>query len=357
MADQTQTVDNGGEAPPANGPAPAAPASVAGDHYTGDPSVPDRSDQLMEVFGLEGDWEGALDASIAKLSSAAADGVGAPPPPAAPAAEGEPGASVPAPATPAAPTAGAPPTPQSEPAAPAAAPAASAPAAPDNELATLKAQVQALSQQLAATQAAPQASQAAPAASPPTSEQTLTPEKLLDYSSVAIHPSVFQAMESDDPTQRQAALHHIIQSTAKLAHERVMAHVDIILGERLQEFGQTQQVNSQQKQMLEDYYGAFPDHNDPLNRLIVAQEAQAMFTENPTLGWSNETRNALGARVNAKLGKVAAPAEPDPNPAQPQPATPAPAKPAAMTGATTRPAQNGNGKSGAEEMLDILSSF
>lgn len=343
-----------------------------GDAAQADPDLPNQSDPILEVFGLEGDWSEAMRGVEARSASPGGKEGQASAPQAAPAAEGAPESLAPAPAAPvvapggpAPPPAGVSQPPQPElggqPAQPAS--AATAPAAvPPSEVQALKAQVQALQALLerqGATSATPAGGPApAPAQAPGGADAQPTAEQLMDYR-VPIPNDVLNAINSEDPNQVAAGIHHLVNNFAKLTHQRVMQHVDQLVHERLAQQSSTQAISSQQQEMMRDYYGQFPAHDDPLNRVVVAMEAQAMWAEQPALAWSAETRNALGARVNAKLGLAAQPQVTQPGqvqqPAQTNGGTP-PGKPAAMTEATTRPSA-GEDKSSGQTIRNILEAL
>lgn len=368
---EQQPVTNGGEAPPAAGqgpiPTPAPPVGEGGGGDSGqpDPNLPDHSDTILEAFGLEGDWGAAMSAAEARLAGPGArEGQASATPSGASAAEGGSEASA-TPAPPASPPqqpAGVSQEPQSAPGATpaAAAPAPAAPASsgttPEPTVQALKAQVDALQallarQQPSGTGAAPttQPSPPAPASAP----GMPTPEELQDYSQVGIPADVLAAIDSEDANQRAAGIRHLVTSMAKLTHARVMQHVDQVVQSRLADAQAQQQVTTQQQEMMRDYYSAHPLHDSPANRIVVAMEAQAMWQENPALAWSQATRDALGARVNAKLGLGSQPTQVQPSPSN---GAAAPQKPAAMTGASTRPQKSRQEEAG-QEMVNILSAL
>lgn len=351
-------------------PPEEASKPTAGEPFAPDPEVPDNSAAIMDVFGLEGDWAAGKTGAEANLSGQSADG-GAPAE-SAPAAEG--GEVAPVPASPAAaqpaaqppqPDVGASQQPQpGQPAAqPAASPAAPAPTPPasaaGSELETLKAQVQAL-QQLLQAQSSVQPGGAQPSTSSPGGatqpSEMPTPEQLMDYR-LGIHDTVLDALNSEDAGVRANGLHHLVNNLGKAVHSRVIAHVDQLVAAKLQNYGHEQQQTQQQAEMQRDYYTAFPDHGEPLTRLVVAQEANVMWQADPTLVWNEATRNALGERVNIKLGRAAIPQVPAEPAAQPNGNGAAPpAKPAAQMGATNRAGDQGKPDAG-QEMVDILGAF
>lgn len=320
--------------------------------YRPDPAVQDNSGAIMDVFGLEGDWNEGLRASEAKLSGTGQTGSGeVPAPGAAPAADGgqpaPPAPSQPAP-TPAAPAAGQP-----------AQPAPAQPAAPTNEVETLRAQVAAMEATIRAFQSSQQPSATAQPAQPagqPAQPSQLPPvEQLVDYR-FSIPADVAAAIDSEDPNQRHAGLSHLISSVAQNVHARALLHVQHLLNDRFARYDSERAQLTERQQIEQDYYSAFPQHMEGLNRYLVHAEAQAMWAENPTLAWGPAARDALGARVNAKLGIAATPQSQADGSGQ-QPPTPAPSAPAPMLGTGTRPAVPGGAPTGGEGITAILSAF
>lgn len=336
---------------------------VMGEHgaFESDASVPDQSADIMDIFGLSAD----LGEAPASANADGGEGGGmAPAPPAHSAAEGEPGQHPPTtpapPQTPSPPAVAPPSPPQAQPPAPpqggAATPGAAQPD-PAAELQTLRAQVDALTRQLTAQPPqSPQGGGQPANTGQPSQPQELEPEiqQLRDYR-LAIPDDVATAIFSDDPAVARQGMSHLVNSLGKIVHERVIKEADRLVEQRLTNYGATQQHAQQQAEMQRDYFTHFKDHEDPAIRLIVAQQAQAMWTEQPTLPWNEASRNALGARVNALLGRSAA-QPPAPGAAPPPPAPPAPA-PAPQMGGSTRPPGSSNGGDQGNEISNILASL
>lgn len=302
-----------------------------------DPHVPDHGDDIMEAFGLSEDM-----GSTSNSGDSSSDG-GASPSPAASAAEGSEGQTTPT----------TPSTPQTQPGeegdrtqAPAQAPAQqpTPPAAPapqqpavDPNVQALQAQVQALIQQNAQLLQAQQQQPAqgagtqAPQQGPGVAQGQPEADPALNYN-LAIPDDVAGAIFNEDAGVAKRGLEHLINNFGRIVHQRVTEQVDRIVEQRLQGYQQQQELTTQQQQMQDDYYANFKDHNDPGIRVIVAQEAQAMWAENPSLPWDENSRNTLGTRVNTRLGRVVPQTGQVPAPAP----TPVPT-PAAQMGASTRP--------------------
>jgi len=220
------------------------------------------------------------------------------------------------PAAPAAPAAAAPPA--AAPALPGiqepAAPAAAVPAAPDAlKLASLEATVQALQAQLA-QRAAP----AAPAAEVPAAP-LVKPEEV-NYG-LTIPNEVLTAVFSEDQAQAAAGMTHLVNSLANIVHRNVLTAARRDLHSMRTEI-QNESSYSVQEQARRDaqqqYYTAFPTHDNPNIKILVAAEAQKLGAEHPNLQWGPDFMNALGARVNNVLTSLGA------NPAV-APQSPAPA--------------------------------
>lgn len=320
--------------------------------FPSDDGLEDHSDEISAIFGLgeeagpvpnspKGGSDGG--ASPSEAASAAEGGEGQAQQPATPPVQqptpGQQGEPSQAPAQ----------QPAAAPAAPPAAPAdgqAQAPT-PDPTVQALQAQVQALTAHLAQLQS--QASQPqgagtpAPQAGPgaqPQEDPLLTQNPLADYR-LAIPDDVANAVFNEDPQIARQGMTHLVNSLARMVHDRVIRHADQVVQQRIVSYGTQTQMSQQQEQMRQQYYAAFPQHNDPGIQFIVAQEAQQMWAANPTLQWDTNAMNALGARVNARLGVQPAAVQ-QPQGQQPLAAAqgqPAP-RPAAQMGSSTRPAAN-----------------
>lgn len=340
------------------GPAPAATAGAAMGSamamgeispFPEDSSVPDQSDDIASIFGL------GEEAGPAPNSPDGASGGGASPPDGASAAEGGQGQAQPA--TPAtstpqpgqqgtSPQAPAPqPAPAPAPAAPPAAPASGTVPAPsqDPTVQALTAQVQALTAHIAQLTQGGAQGVGTQAPQPGQGDQPQQ-HPLMDYR-LAMPDDVANAVFNEDPQIARQGLTHVINSIGREIHGRVIRQVEELIGNKLQSFGQQTSAQQQQERMRQEYFSSFPNHNDPATQLIVAQEAQVLWGANPALEWNENSKAALGARVNARLGLPQAQPQQQPTAqviplGQPQPqAQPVPT-PAAQLGASPRPAAN-----------------
>lgn len=346
MADEAQN----------SNPAPAAQAAAAlGSSmmmdeispFPSDDTLPDHSDDIASIFGL-GEEAGPV-AGQQPNSSDGATGGGASPPAGASAAEGGQGQAQPAtPATSTQPgeqgTSPQPPAQQqpAAPAAPAAPPASGTSPAPsqDPTVLALQAQIQALTSHIATLQQGQQgAGQQTPQTGQGDQQQELYQHPLLDYR-LAMPDDVAAAIFNEDPNVARQGLTHVINAVGREVHTRVLRQVDELVNQRLQSYGQQTTAQQAQERMRQEYFQAFPQHNDPATQMIVAQEAQVMWGANPTLTWDENAKLALGARVNARLG-IQTQQQPQPQvPLQPQPQGQPVPRPAAQLGASPRPQGN-----------------
>lgn len=358
-----------------NNPAAEAAAALGGAMmgeiapFPTDESLPDHGQDIADIFGL------GEEAGPAPNSPQGGPDGGASPSGATSAADGGEGQAQPATPPVAEPTPqpgqqGEPPQAPAQPAAPAA-PAAAPPAAPvegqaqapssDPAFLALQAQVQALIQHNAQLQQqlTQGGGQQPPIGQAPQQQQQdpllADNNPLLDYR-LAMPDDVANAVFNEDVSVAKQGLSHVINSLARMVHQRVIQHADQLVNDRLSRYGEQQQLTSSQEQMRQQYFAAFPQHNDPGIRLIVAQEAQNLWTQQPTLVWDQNAMNALGARVSARLGQpVAQPPAQQAIPPQPQQQpTPAP-RPAAQMGASNRSQQSAADNDG-NFIHDILSA-
>lgn len=308
-----------------------------------DSDATDQGDDIASIFGL------GEEVGLTPNSSESGPDGGASPSGATPAADG--GGEQAKPATPPASQPqtgqqGEPPQAPAQqqpaaPAAPAAVPESGQAPAPDPSVQALRAQVDALIAQNAqlleriSTQGAgTQAPQPGPSGQP---GQPAEADPYMDYR-FALPDDVANAIFNEDPQIARQGMAHLVNSMGRVIHERVLKSVtERVLPATLSEFQSSMTLTSQQEEMRKQYFNAYPQHNDPGTRLVVAQEAQAMWSANPSLQWDQHAMNALGARVNQRLGTTAPQQQQQPaqseNSGQGQQAP----RPAAQMGASNRP--------------------
>lgn len=263
-------------------------------------------------------------------------------PPAGPAPAPEPGgdggqAPSSPPASPPTPSVAPQPAPPAAPASPPAAPPSPAPATPQPpaddpalRMASLEAQIAALSAANEQLRANPQ-----PTGQQPQQPAAPGPEQPAEQPpryNLSLPEQVTNALIGEDPVQATQAMHWVVNSLATIVHHNLRTEyrkhfddrVNGLVAEAGQSAAEVQQATTIE-QAREQYYQKFTDHKNPLIQPIVALEAQKLATQYPGLTWGDQFMDSLGARVNAALtelrGGQAAPAA--------QPVVP-PARPAAM---------------------------
>lgn len=211
--------------------------------------------------------------------------------------------------------------------------AATPPVAPVDENAlrvqSLEATVLALQQELSNARAQPAGPGQPAAGQPQPGQQDDLPRYALQ-----LPPAVAAAINSGDDQQTLAGITHMMNSLATIIHHNVRQEYRQALGQLVQTARQQEEEGSNQQFIAEsrnDYYKAFPDHNNPLILPIIQAESVAMAGQFPGLPWNENYRNALGQRVNARLAELRG---------QQQPSNVPPA-PAAMLPAGSRPADSG----------------
>lgn len=266
---------------------------------------------------------------------------------------------------PAQPSAEPPSAPSAEPATP---PAASL--AVDEEAlrrASLEAQVQALSAEVERLRASPQPGQPAQPGQPQPAAEPGQPAAPQPFRYALTLPEPTRAaLLSDDPQQNLAAINAIVNDLGTIVHNTVVGQLrqefSGAIYSMLQEAAKVEQGSARTTAAdgaRQDYYKAFPAHNNPLVLPLIQAESQKMAAEFPHLGWNAQYINALGARVNAAMESLSAARSGQPaEPAQPAPGNQPPARPAAMLPSGNRePAAITSDGNLPDDIVGVLSPF
>jgi hypothetical protein len=224
------------------------------------------------------------------------------------------------------------------------------------ELTSLKAQVAQLLEKLN-TPAAPagtQGQQPQTGAVPPGQGSDSRPDP--SSYSLSIPDQLTTMLFGEDAGQSKMALEHIINASLSIVHQRVREDFRTELATVQAARSQTEAAQATEvatTQAREQYFTAFPQHNNATVMPLLAQESAALAAQFPNHPWDANFVNALGARVNAKLlelqtqlGGVA--------PAAPSPALVPAAAPAAFTPMAPRAAVP-TAQTEQDTMLDTFS--
>jgi len=219
---------------------------------------------------------------------------------------------------------------------PAATPEApAAPSASELELASLKAQVAALSAQLAEK---PGSGESAP---DPAGTQPTAPQPL----NVQLPDELFAAITSEDPMTARQGMNTLVSTIAtglNFRFEARLAELREEVGEKFTAKDSEAQAAARQDEAAQqraEYFEAFPTHNKPILLPSVAQEAAQLAAEFPNLPWDKNFVNALGVRVNNKLAEL-------------QGSTPVPSAPSIPAPAPFTP---GGNRQPVDTNLDLIS--
>lgn len=202
-------------------------------------------------------------------------------------------------------------------------PAPAAPPAPDPRMAELEAMNAMLRQTVESlTKAQTQPQQAQPQAAP-APDQVEMPAA---YNRIAIPDQLFAMMESEDPTVRRQAMVHLVQGTAQIIHREALlaarAEMQNIARETA---GKVVDGVKTGDQIMNDYYGTYPQHANL--KPLVAQASEEVMRETGLTQWSEHLKVAVGNRVNQYLQRggfmpASAPAAPVATPGPVAPAVP-----------------------------------
>lgn len=162
---------------------------------------------------------------------------------------------------------------------------------------------------------------------------------------LAVPDQLYAQVFAEDETVSKQGLNLLVSAVASEAATHVMQKIGPMIAENLQRFEGSLTAKSASERQEEDYYGAFPTHKNPLYRQVIEAEMTAMTQAMPHASWTEDFRNALGARVNTKLQLLGFNVSIDPNAANSQGGQPAqtgngsqPSVPAPMLAPSSRPA-------------------
>jgi len=146
---------------------------------------------------------------------------------------------------------------------------------------------------------------------------------------------MIDAIMGEDPQEATRAINGLVSTIATGLNYRfearlaqVIAAIEPRLG-YIEQAPQEQAAAEEAQRLRDDYFAVFPAHNKPIFQSLLASEAAQLQAEVPGVGWDENFRNALGARMTAKLTEagfnlgLAPPATNGSGRAAPAPAAPA----------------------------------
>lgn len=161
--------------------------------------------------------------------------------------------------------------------------------------------------------AAPQADEWAPA----DGEQKLNYVQIMD----SVPDALINQLGSENPTERKQAVAQLMGVAMHVAHrlatKQAVTQMRAELQQVLPTFVEEQmRAHSTSQRVFSDFYGKYPMLNVPELRPLVRAEATALMQETKAVGWNEQFRDALGARILNKLRSIqGVPAAPPPTPA------------------------------------------
>jgi hypothetical protein len=191
-------------------------------------------------------------------------------------------------------------------------------------------------------------------------QQPAAPEAAKPAYTVEVPPQLFEAIRSDDPEVARQGLNVMVNSVMNRVHKDVstllaereaaiIAHVSQAVPARMQ---QQTEVETQARQVHDDFYGTFKELDVPELKPLVTQVATSIAQEVARQGyspaWTPEFRNAVGERVRAILRATNGGQQSPPPPPPPTSA------PAAQIRGGVRPVNTSGLTEEQQEMVGLL---
>lgn len=111
---------------------------------------------------------------------------------------------------------------------------------------------------------------------------------------------IFDGLNSEDPQHRNQALVHVMNGVAEVIHDTVLAQVTQLIESVRQEVPaaaqQTVQRTAEAKAVFDDFYGTYPELNDPNIHALVGQISAKIGAKHRG-GWSPALRDEIGREV------------------------------------------------------------
>lgn len=170
----------------------------------------------------------------------------------------------------------------------------------DPQIAALKAQVETLSQALEGlntqTQEAKQTQTQA--------EAERAAAQLTQYNFQIPEP-VLQALDSEDPADRQRGITHLLNGVAHTVHTRVRQELQAVQQIFPEYASQAVSAHLQRQAIREDFYTEFPQLNKKEFVETVKTTIQTVMAEDKVTEWTPQVRDKAGKRVLTALGLTA----------------------------------------------------
>ena len=157
-----------------------------------------------------------------------------------------------------------------------------------------------------------------------------------------INEKLLNGIYDESPEKRAVALSQLLQANNQFVHSQIMQQMSGWFGKQLQELEPRMvqvaqggmQMQVQQQEVMQDFYGKYPQLNTPVARQVVVNVAKQMMDAGQFTAWNADFRDKLAAQVLGVFTSITGAKQAEATPHNAQPA----AKPAAV-------APSGNGRS------------
>ena len=194
--------------------------------------------------------------------------------------------------------------------------------------------------------------EASAATVPQQPQQAAQPQPQERKFALQVPDQMVDALRSEDPRMVKSAVEAMVNGAAELAYRTALTEAtEQMRGIAAEIYSQQQGTVSQQQQIYNDFYNAYPELNTPDLRIIVRAVGEQVAKELGTTTWGPKLRDLIGTRVRKMLGgqpQEQPSVQPQTPPVQPQKRPTLPK----MAGGNTRPA--GGGASPGDEIDRLL---
>jgi hypothetical protein len=122
-----------------------------------------------------------------------------------------------------------------------------------------------------------------------------------DQVHLAVPNDLYAAVFNEDENVSKQGLNVLISAIATKAVQEAITRADTLINERLGAYDQGRAAQTTAVTQEQDFYKAFPALQNELYLPVIQRESSAMLASMPGAPWTDEFRDALGARVNRQL--------------------------------------------------------
>ncbi|MGI9610005.1 MAG: hypothetical protein ACR2NL_06895 [Acidimicrobiia bacterium] len=113
-------------------------------------------------------------------------------------------------------------------------------------------------------------------------------------------------LASEDANIRSQALTFLVENTGKQIHQQVLSSVQQMIPQQVAPIVQQHQAQAQHDTTVyNDFYGTYPNLNQPQYRPIVREAADAVLARYPNVPWSDQLKAAIGQEAVQRINNLA----------------------------------------------------